>query len=660
MRRGAFAGVGGLLLAAILFLCASVLPAMAEKRIALVIGNGAYRNLRALANPPNDGADVAAALRNHGFEVLSGLDVDRAGMAKLMDRFVDEARDANVALFYYAGHGVQIGGRNYLIPVDAAIRSADEIASQAIAMQSFLARLAPLPAVKLVFLDACRNNPAPGVTGGGLAREEADAAGFLIAFATQPGNVAYDGGGRNSPFAQAFLSHLGTRGQDLSDMMIAVRKDVVAATGGAQVPWENSSLIKQFYFEPGSSVLLTAETQLWQLAGSTRDPALLRIYVDRYGDGPHAADARSLLAGGQTVALSAAGSERRDGAGAAPAGDAQAMLWQVARNARVKALVDYYLARYPDGRFAAEAHELAASLAGADVAGGASDVTCARLATHPGDATATDPGVPIAILKGNADAAIAACRAAAAAHPETGHYTALLARAMAAAGRWGEAVPLYRKAAAQGDLRAMVSLATLLENGDHVGKDVRAALALYERAAAAGSADAALNLAADLEQGIGGRRDVKRALALLHRAAGDGSALATYDLGVLAVQGVGGGPAEALEHFRKAADLGEPRGYLAIALLLDAGGGGAKADPAGAAAALLKGVALDNGEALAQLAQPHYRWAAGTLSELQTRLQRLGYFKGRVDGRPSERLVAALKAYRLRGDLGPVAEAGGR
>jgi TPR repeat protein len=653
MRRRAFGSLAALFAAALL-LCAWAAPAAAEGRVALVIGNGAYRHIRALANPPHDGADVAAALRHHGFDVLSGLDLDRAGMMRLMDRFVTAASHADVAMFYYAGHGFEIGHRNYLIPVDATLKSVAEIASEAIAVQPFLQRLAALPALKLVFLDACRNDPAPGMDSG-FDRQEPPGVDFDIVFSTQPGKTAYDGGGRNSPFAQAFLSHLGSKGQPLPDMMVAVRKDVLAATG-TQVPVEFSSVTRSppFSFQPGSSVTLTAEAQLWQVAGGTRDPDLLRIYVDRYHDGPHANDARSLLSAGSTVTLSS-GANRPAASAAAIDDD----LWELAQSTQERSLVAIYLSRYPNGRHAAEARALDAKLARA--AGDmTSAVACNRLATHPNDATASNPGVPFDVLKSNAEDAIKACRKAVAQNPKAPHYTALLARAMSAGNHWDEAIALYRRAAAGGDLRAMWSLAVLLEAGEHVRKDVKAALALYEKAAAAGSTDAAINLAADLEQGVGGRRDMRRALALLRQAAEEGSALAAYDLGASAVQGVGGKPADAAAYFRRAIDLGEPRGYLAVALLFDSGTG-VKHDPTEAAAFLLKGVALDYGEALAAVAGHQYTsWSPATLAALQSQLKRLGFYRGRVDGRNSARLVDALKQYRLRGDLGPLASIGGR
>ena len=179
----------------------------------------------------------------------------------------------------------------------------------------------------LVFLDACRNNPfaRAGVTlpAAGLARV-GKLPGFFITFATQPDNVAFDGSGRNSPFATALLGHIATPGADISSMMIAVRNDVFAATGGQQIPADESLLTKQVYFAGSAASEETLETQLWRLAGKDRDPNLLQAYLDRYPDGPHAADVRSLLRGAGKAAATTGQSQA----------DIESVLWAVARSER--------------------------------------------------------------------------------------------------------------------------------------------------------------------------------------------------------------------------------------------------------------------------------------------------------------------------------------
>jgi len=324
--------------------------------------------------------------------------------------------------------------------------------------------------------------PAPGLARVGKLP------GFFITFATQPDNVAFDGRGRNSPFATAFLAHLATPGADISSMMIAVRNDVFAATGGQQIPADESLLTKQFYFAGATAAEETLETQLWRLSGKDRDPNLLQAYLDRYPDGPHAADVRSLLSGAGNAAATTAQSQ----------GDVETVLWSVARSERRASLAELYLARYPNGPHVDDAKALIASLRAAEQASSSPEFACERLATHPHDATASVNGVEMESLKKNAEVAIQFCSQAAAAHPQVAHYEALLARATFAAGRYNEGVTLYREAADANDARAMVSLGLLLETGDHTPKDLKAAYALYEKAAERGSADGALDLAVAL------------------------------------------------------------------------------------------------------------------------------------------------------------------
>ena len=229
------------------------------------------------------------------------------------------------------------------------------------------------------------------------------------------------------------------------------------------------------------------------------------------------------------------------------------------------------------------------------------------------------------------------------------HYTALLARATFAAGRYDEALALYRKAADANDARAMVSLGLMLETGDHAPKDLKAAYALYEKAAERGSADGAIDLAVALVSGKGIEVNKPRAVALLDKASESGSPRATYDLAALVSSGVGGRPSNAVELFRRAGDNGYPQGYRAAAVLLDEGRGVTK-DPAAAAEDLLRAVASDGGDSKAELTAKAQSWSVATIKELQTRLKSAGYYAGPIDGRSGPSLGPALTQWRL---LGP-------
>jgi TPR repeat protein len=616
-------------------------PAWAESRIALVIGNGAYQSAPVLANPPNDASDVAESLKSLGFKVTLGVNLDQAGMRRAIADFGRDSAAADVSLFYYGGHGLQVASHNYLIPVDAQLRTIDDIERQTIHFDDVLDAQAKGGGIHLVFLDACRNDPIKNANvllkSSGLARV-GNAAGFLIAFATQPDNVAFDGAGRNSPFAQSLLAHAAAPGLDISSLMIAVRRDVIATTGGAQIPWENSSLTRQFYFAGQSESETSPETMLWRLAGGERDVNLLSMYLERYPKGPHAEEVRSMMSqvGG------AAGPLRRD------SGAAEDDLWRLALSSRQRSLLDLYLDRFPSGAHAHEADVLVASLEQAESLASDPAIRCERFATHPDDATASAQGVSMAVLKANAAQAVDACKLAANAHPEIPHYVALLARATYAAERFDEAIALYRKAADAGDARALYSLGYLMELGDHAPKDLKAAYALYEKAAERGNADAAINLAVALWEGKILEKNGPRALALLQRASQSGSAKATFDLAALVDQGANGKPAQALALFEQAGALGEPRGYRAAAGLLDVGRHVAK-DSGGAADLLLRCVIADSGECLGELTAATQNWTPETVKVVQTRLTAAGYYAGPIDGRSGSALAPALKQWRLLG-----------
>ena len=246
-------------LPAILFLLlAGLSAAHAERRVALVIGNSAYQHTGLLANPKNDAADVTAALKRHGFEVTEGSDLDKAAMDRIIRRFADQMRGAPVAVFFYAGHGLQVGGQNYLVPVDAQLVTASSLDFEMVRLDLVHRAMEREASTNILFIDACRNNPLARnlartmgtrstEIGRGLAPVEAGV-GTLVSFSTQPDNVALDGTGRNSPFAGALVRHMSSSNDDLSALLIAVRNDVIADTQRKQVPWEHSALTGRFYF----------------------------------------------------------------------------------------------------------------------------------------------------------------------------------------------------------------------------------------------------------------------------------------------------------------------------------------------------------------------------------------------------------------------------
>ena len=216
--------------------------AFAEKRVALVIGNSSYAEAQPLKNPLNDATDIAGALKRLGFDVVLGLDLDYSGMRRTIGKFSGKLNDADVALFYYAGHALQVNGVNYLAPVDTALEQESDLDFETVSLELIQRQMTKNAKTLLVFLDACRDNPLTrrfvritrsASTGNGLARPASSPEGEFIAFSTQPGNVALDGDGRNSPFTTALLNNIEKPGIEISSLMTSVRREVYDATKAA-------------------------------------------------------------------------------------------------------------------------------------------------------------------------------------------------------------------------------------------------------------------------------------------------------------------------------------------------------------------------------------------------------------------------------------------
>jgi hypothetical protein len=232
-------------------------------RVALVIGNGAYVSAPRLPNPANDARDFSQSLRELGFDVLGGVDFDRSAMERQIRDFRDRLENADIAVFFFAGHGLQVAGKNYLVPIDAKLTRAGDLDLDAIDLQVVLAQMEQRRGVNLIFLDACRDNPfarefasalgesRSAAVGRGLAPIQSGV-GTMIAFATEPDKLAMDGTGRNSPFTAALIHHIRDPDVDISVIMRRVRKEVLAATDQRQLPWDHSSLIEPVVLTPAT------------------------------------------------------------------------------------------------------------------------------------------------------------------------------------------------------------------------------------------------------------------------------------------------------------------------------------------------------------------------------------------------------------------------
>jgi uncharacterized caspase-like protein len=303
-------------------------PAMAEKRVAFVVGNGAYKNVAQLPNPPVDAKAMAAVLRNVGFDVVEGTNLTRDAMTEKLLDFGKKAQGADVAIFFYAGHGIAIGGTNYLLPVDADIKSEMDVKlGAAINIDLTLDQTMNDAKVKLVFLDACRDNPFAAKIKSTATRsvsvqtglaEMKSGEGTLIAFATGPWQTALDGQeGNNSPFTRALIDHITKPGVEIQQAMTEVRAQVNEETNKGQLPWGHTNLIGAVYLNPAApapaanvaaatsapaAVASAAapgsdvEVEFWRSIKETNKPEELNAYLSQYPNGQFKPLALSRLA----------------------------------------------------------------------------------------------------------------------------------------------------------------------------------------------------------------------------------------------------------------------------------------------------------------------------------------------------------------------------
>jgi carboxyl-terminal processing protease len=295
----------------------------------LVIGNSAYKgDLPALPNPANDAKLMAQSLKNVGFDVIEAEDADQLSMKKAIVAFGDKltaAGSSATGLFFYAGHGVQVGGENYLIPVDAQIQKEADVDLAAVSASSVMKQMDFAgSAVNIVILDACRNNPLAANSRGmtrGLAELQSKPRGSFIAYSTSPGSTAADGDSANSPYTKALAETIQEPGISISDVFQEVRTKVLAATGNQQTPWDSSSLTGRFYFKPptdapaqqtasltpqapttastGSVVQdqkLAYEKEFWDSVKDSGDPDSIQLYLDKYPNGYFVDPANAKLA----------------------------------------------------------------------------------------------------------------------------------------------------------------------------------------------------------------------------------------------------------------------------------------------------------------------------------------------------------------------------
>lgn len=297
-----------------------------QKRIALVIGNGGYKFVGPLDNPVNDATDIAAALQALGFDVIRGTDTNLIQMRRLIREFGEKlAQQKGIGLFYYAGHGVEVRGRNFLVPVDAEIAREVETEDNAIDVNTVLRQMdAANNGFNIVILDACRNNPfsrgwSRSGDSGGLAQTNAPT-GTYIAFAAAPGSTASDGKGtRNGVFTGALLKILKRPNLKLEEVFKATREEVMALTDNKQVPWDSSSIKGDFYFSVSTVAQSIPQVTQSPVPKATPLPTPTPVAVSQ---GP----------------------------------DVEGMYWQTVSNGNTQSLYESYLAEYPKGKYVPEAN----------------------------------------------------------------------------------------------------------------------------------------------------------------------------------------------------------------------------------------------------------------------------------------------------------------
>ncbi|ESZ49681.1 caspase family protein [Mesorhizobium sp. RSR565B] len=303
------------------------------KRVALVIGNSKYVHAVELPNPANDAHLIASTLRNAGFEVIEGVDQDNAGMHSLISKFTERSYDADLAVIFYAGHGMQVDGKNFLIPVDAELTSPAYLKTRTVQIDDFMAALPPDPAVGVIILDACRDNPLARTLaaampktrstalGTGLApidpkSEGVGTGGILIAYATDPGAIAFDGNGVDSPYSTALARHLTEPGVEIQSALTRVRGEVAETTQGRQRPWHNASLGREVFLGKPAA----------QAAPMVR---------------PAADDANAAAAPAPALVTSEP-----------PSWEVEQRLWDEASKRNTAPFYEAYLEQFPNGRFA--------------------------------------------------------------------------------------------------------------------------------------------------------------------------------------------------------------------------------------------------------------------------------------------------------------------
>jgi TPR repeat protein len=535
-------------------------PASAEKRVALVIGNSSYQNVTRLDNPKNDASLIADTMRGLGFSLVGGgpqLDLDKAGLDRAVQNFGQLIQGADVALFYYAGHGVQVNGSNFLVPVNANPTREADVDFQMVDVNVVLRQMQGSGTkLNLVVLDACRNNPFGGrglrATEGGLAQMRAPE-GTLISYATQPGSVAQDGDG-NSPYTKALATTVRRAGLDIFQTFNQVGLSVKRATGGSQQPWVSSSPIDgDFYFvpPPGSAASHQSDVPVQDV-----NPPKPRVAPDNPND-PRRSFERAANAG-DAAAMVNLGFAYERGNGV-PQDFAEARKWYEKGAAAGNTVGMRNLGiLYRDGSgVAKDPTEARKWFEKAVAAGNTEAMNSLGLLYETGN------GVPLdyatarkwfekAVAAGNAGGMV--------------NLGFLYDRGYGVTQDYTQARKWYEKAAAAGNAVGMKNVGVLYRDGFGVAKDPAEARKWFDKAVAAGNPDAMTSIGYLYETGNGVPKDYVEARKWYEKAAAAGNANGMTNLGYLYRdgRGVAQDKSEARKWFEKAAATGYEKARMAL------------------------------------------------------------------------------------------------
>jgi TPR repeat protein len=552
-HRGAFLPM--LILAAFMIVAGFCTPAHADKRVALVIGNSAYQNVTRLDNPANDASLIADALRGLGFALVGGgaqLDLDKGALDNAVQSFSRQIQGADVALFYYAGHGVQVRGANYLVPVNANPTRESDVDFQMVDINLVLRQMEGAGTkLNLVMLDACRNNPFGGrglrATAGGLAQMQAPE-GTLISYATQPGNVAQDGADGNSPYTKALAATIRRSGLDIFQTFNEVGLTVKRSTGGSQQPWVSSSPIDGSFYFVAPPVSSSSDPPVAPSVATAAAPA-----HEARLTAPSDPERPDLVTDCDRLAANPADPQRpRSVAGVLPkAIDIVPAL--TACNAAMRQYPEVARFPYQAGRIASsqkdyvlarQLYEKAASM------GSAASMNNIGLSNLNGEGAPKDP------VEARKWYEKAAASGSVPAFTNLGNLYYLgqgVPKDDAEARKW------YEKAASMGNAASMNNIGMLYRDGGGVTQDYAEALKWFEKAVAAGEPSAMDNLGFMYAHGQGVRTDYAAARKWYERAIAANNILAMSHLAYL-YQGGYGVPkdkAEARKWYEKAAAAGD-------------------------------------------------------------------------------------------------------